>query len=231
MPSVRLGFKPSPKSRGYPRERALGGLGSVGGQVTAMQAMIYPVGLRLQGLRCVVVGGGQEAARRALGLLRAGAVVDVIAAKLTPEIEALGEQVHLIVREYSSSDLDGAFLVILADRDAALAERVAADASERRLPFCAIDQPDHCTFINLAVAREGSLIVAVSTSGQAPAFASRLKAEIRRVLRAANAGAFTDRLARLRSKLPPERRAESLRKLLDAVRLSGKLELPPVDHD
>jgi siroheme synthase-like protein len=192
---------------------------------------VFPVGLVLQGRQCVIVGEGKEAVRRALDLLGVGASVLVITRHATRDLQSLAQDtgVSLIQREYRSGDLEGASLAILVNRDDSLAHRMAIEAAALRLPFCAIDQPDRCSFVHLAVARRGSLMVAVSTSGKAPALATRLKTELERLLEAANAAGFIEQLAGLRERVPVELRSRLLHRLMRKVKLTGTLELPCLD--
>ena len=186
---------------------------------------VFPVGLVLQGRQCVIVGGGEEAVHRARALLEAGASVHVITPHRTGDLLALAqlENVSLIQRDYQTGDLEGASLAILVNRDEGLARRMATEAVALRLPFCAID--------HLAVARCGSLMVAVSTSGKAPALAARLKAELGRLLDSADAGGFVEQLAGLRERVPVDIRGKLLRRLMRKVHLTGDLKLPGLDSE
>jgi siroheme synthase-like protein len=192
---------------------------------------VFPIGLVLQDRRCVIVGEGKEAVRRTLDLLGAGASVLIITPHATRDLQSLAQRtgVSLIQRAYRSGDLEGASLAILVNRDDSLAHRMATEAAALRLPFCAIDQPARCSFVHLSVARSGSLMVAVSTSGKAPALAARLKAELERLLEAANAAGFIEQVASLRERVPVELRSKLLQGLMRKVRLTGTLELPYLD--
>jgi siroheme synthase (precorrin-2 oxidase/ferrochelatase) len=171
-------------------------------------ASVFPVGLILKGKRCVVVGDGAEAAQRAAALTEMGAEV------------LLTHGADFVER-----DLDGAWLAVLVNRDAELAGRVSRAAGERRVFFCAIDQPEFSSFSHLAIARAGDVLVAISTSGKAPALASRLRQELERVFEAAGLAAFAGKLSALRERLPPGERLARLSRAVEHVRF-GALELP-----
>ncbi len=134
----------------------------------------YPVALDLEGRRCVVVGGGTVAEHKVRGLLDAGASVTVVAAALTPGLEAAGE-VTLVRRPYTAGDLEGAFLAIAATDDKATNAAVFAEASERGVLCNAVDDVEHCHFAAPSIVRRGDLTISVSTSGKAPALARRLR--------------------------------------------------------
>jgi siroheme synthase-like protein len=154
-----------------------------------------------------VIGGGEDAGTRARSLGEAGARVRV-------------------VQEFVEADLDGIWLAVLTDTDAALAERAFRAANERRVFFCAVDQPDFCTFSHVALARSGDLTVAVSTNGKAPAVSRRIREELERLLSQANVGGFVARLAALRERTPPPQRRTLLGAAARELRFTGKIEVP-----
>jgi siroheme synthase-like protein len=134
----------------------------------------YPVALELSGRRCVVVGGGGEAERKARALLEAEADVVVIAPAVTDGLGDLirrGELTH-VTRSYERGDLAGAFLVIAAAGDRAV---VFAEAEAERVLCNAVDDVEHCHFAVPSIVRRGELLLAISTGGRAPALAKRLR--------------------------------------------------------
>ncbi|MCZ2156180.1 MAG: bifunctional precorrin-2 dehydrogenase/sirohydrochlorin ferrochelatase [Bryobacterales bacterium] len=136
----------------------------------------FPVLLNLEGRRCLVIGGGLAAAEKALGLSAAGARVTVLASSI---VEELGEAVMLghvvwVRRDYRPGDLDGYFLVV-ATTGSEQNEAIFVEAEERGVLMNALDDPRHCRFIFPSVHRQGDLVLAVSTSGVAPALAVRLR--------------------------------------------------------
>ena len=140
----------------------------------------YPIFMDMEGADVLVVGGGAVAHRKIEALLECGARVRVVGRKLHPGLERLlaGGRLRLIGAEFRPSHLDGARLVIAATDDREANRRVSLAARERNLPVNAVDQPADCTFIVPAVVRRGPLTIAVSTSGNSPALASRIRRQI-----------------------------------------------------
>ncbi|MGH8998169.1 MAG: precorrin-2 dehydrogenase/sirohydrochlorin ferrochelatase family protein [Acidimicrobiia bacterium] len=135
----------------------------------------YPIVLELAGRRCVVVGGGSEAERKARALLDAGASVLVVAADVTPGLAELERQGQLTrqARSYRRGDLDGTFLVVSCEPEHNAA--VFAHAEAAGVLCNAVDDVPHCHFAAPSVLRRGDLVVAVSTGGRAPALSKRLR--------------------------------------------------------
>lgn len=144
----------------------------------------YPVYLSLAERLVVVKGGGPVAERKVDGLLRCGARVRVVAPELTPELARLAEngEIDHLARPYRPGDLEGAALVLAEPGDQASDAEFFAEAEGRGIFANVEDDLDHCSFIMPAVVRRGDLVVAISTSGRAPAMAVRLRERLEREL-------------------------------------------------
>ncbi|HUH12126.1 MAG TPA: bifunctional precorrin-2 dehydrogenase/sirohydrochlorin ferrochelatase [Longimicrobiales bacterium] len=137
----------------------------------------YPICLRLQGRPVLLVGGGLIAEGRALQLLEAGALPRMVAPGVTPALRRLAEEGRLewVEREYASGDVRGHHVVFVATDDEQVSQRVAEEARALGIWVNAADLPDLCDFTLPSVGRRGPIVVAVSTSGQAPALARHLR--------------------------------------------------------
>ncbi len=139
-----------------------------------------PIFLDVTGRECVVVGGGEVAARKVESLLEAGARVSVVSPRLSPSMEAIvarGVVTH-IARNYARGDIRGCVLVYAATDDPKLDRELAAEARALGIPINVVDVPELCTFIAPAVVKRGALQIAISTAGASPAFAARLRREL-----------------------------------------------------
>lgn len=130
-----------------------------------MTPAYFPVCLDLRARRCLVVGSGDEAARKAAMLECAGAAVVRLA-------DVAGAPVPL----------DGLALVVIAGVPLDLATSLSRRCQERFIPVNVVDEPALCSFIMPAVVRRGPLTVAISTGGQSPLLAKLLRLAIDRWL-------------------------------------------------
>ena len=136
----------------------------------------YPVTLLVAGRHCLVVGAGPIAARKATGLLAAGAVVTVVAPDVSAAMEALaGDALSIQRRPYRPGEAADYRLVLTATGDPAVDGAVSADAEAAGVWVNAADDPAHCSFYLPALSRRGPVSVAVSTDGTSPALASWLR--------------------------------------------------------
>jgi precorrin-2 dehydrogenase / sirohydrochlorin ferrochelatase len=142
----------------------------------------YPVYIELRGQPCIVVGGGNLAEEKVLGLLAVQAKVTVISVSLTSSLRQLVDerQITMISRASQPGDLTGAFMVICATDQAEINHQVWEEAAANRQLINVVDDTSHCNFIAPAVLRNGDLTIAISTGGNAPALAVRLKQRLQK---------------------------------------------------
>jgi precorrin-2 dehydrogenase/sirohydrochlorin ferrochelatase len=138
---------------------------------------MFPIFLDLAGRLCVVIGAGVVAEQKIRGLVAAGARLRVIAPHATPYIERLARARKLAWqnRKFAAGDLDGALLVVAATNSPATHAKIYREARRRNILCNVVDVPPECDFYYPAVVRRGSLQIAISTSGQSPALAQRLR--------------------------------------------------------
>jgi len=140
----------------------------------------YPVFLDIAGKPVIVIGGGNIAHQKVVGLIQAGAEVTVVSPELNPEMASLEKagRFRHVERDYEPGDLEGYILAFVATDDRSVNATVAAEGKERRVWVNAVDDPPYCDFIMPGIAQQGDLIVAISTSGTSPAMARKMREEI-----------------------------------------------------
>lgn len=143
---------------------------------------LFPLMLKLAGRKCVVVGGGKVARAKTKGLLDCGAQVTVVSPKAERQIRAAADTGELVWRRklFSSRDLTGAFLVIAATDSPTINATVFRFCQARNILCNSVDDPAHCDFYYPAVVRRGPLLISVSTTGNSPALAARLRRQLAR---------------------------------------------------
>jgi len=143
----------------------------------------YPVNLLVAGKRCLVVGGGEVAVRKARGLLDCGAQVTVVAPTLSPGLDELAAHVPdaaLTVqrRRYRQGEAAGYWFVVAATDDAGVNGAVYGDGEKAGVWVNAADDPASCSATLPSVMRRGPLQVAISTGGHSPALAAWLRSHV-----------------------------------------------------
>jgi len=188
-----------------------------------------PILVDLDGRPCLVVGGGDVAARKVEMLLGVGARPRVVATRVgvrLEEIAAAAPAVTIERRPYRTADLEGAALAFAATDDPALQDAIARDARAAGVWLNAVDEPERCSFVMPAVLDRAPLVVAVSTSGASPALARRIRDDVAAAL-GPEYDAALEHLAGLRIRFAPGReRQEAFLRLVD-----GGLVEALRDHD
>ncbi len=139
-----------------------------------------PLNINLQGRKCLIIGGGVVALRKAKLMLGYGAVVTVVSPYLVKELQELinERQIAYLADIYRPAYLQQKFIVICATDDPQVNRSAAAACRERGILVNSVSEPENCTIFFPAQFRKGALSIAVSTDGSSPALARRLKNEL-----------------------------------------------------
>jgi len=192
---------------------------------------LFPIFLKLEGRKCLVVGAGKIGESKIRSLLVSKANLHVVAPWATPTVTAWDRAgvLRWTAREFHASDLDGIFLVVAATSIVAVNDEVYREAQSRGTLSNVVDVPDRCDFYYPAVVRRGDLQVAISTGGKSPALAQKLRREFEQQLTPLYAG-WLERLGSFRRELcarplgPEKRRA-----LLHAAAKRGPIADPTLE--
>lgn len=142
---------------------------------------IFPISLKLQQQRCLIVGGGHIAYRKAVLLQKAGAVISVIA----PEIEAaLLEIIQATAGQYVQAPFNPEIplrsyrLVIAATDDAAINRQVFEACEAENVLVNSVDDPPHCRFMVPAIVDRSPLLISVATNGASPVLSRQIRTQL-----------------------------------------------------
>jgi uroporphyrin-III C-methyltransferase / precorrin-2 dehydrogenase / sirohydrochlorin ferrochelatase len=163
---------------------------------------LLPIFVKMEGRRVLLVGAGTVALEKVTSLLRTGARITVVAPAAKAEICALEAErrLELVRRAFKAADLDGQEMVIAATDVAEVNAAVYRAAAERGVWCNSVDDIPNCDFFFGAVVRRGELQIAISTAGESPAYAQRLRKEIDGRL-AADAGEWLARMGETRREI------------------------------
>jgi precorrin-2 dehydrogenase/sirohydrochlorin ferrochelatase len=138
--------------------------------------------MKLAGKQCLVVGAGKVGEPKIGGLIDTGARIHVVAISASDLVRewAGARKIELELRPFSSGDLDGKFLAVVATASRSLNELVYREAQQRGVLCNVVDVPELCDFFYPAVVRRGDLQIAISTAGQSPSLAQKLRKQLER---------------------------------------------------
>lgn len=143
---------------------------------------LFPMFLKLEGKRCLVVGAGKVGEPKIVSLIEAGARLHVVALEASEGVREFAKEgkIALELRAFETNDLDDIFLAVVATSSRDLNESIYAEAQRSGILCNVVDLPDLCDFYYPAVVRRGDLQIAISTSGQSPSLAQKLRQQLER---------------------------------------------------
>ena len=152
-------------------------------QILETENKLFPLFVKLERLRLLLVGGGKVGLEKLQAVLlnSPATAVTIVAPEISELIRELAAHhpgVVLHERPYRSTDLENADLVIVAVNDRAVSETIARETKAAGILVNVADTPDLCDFYLSSVIRKGHLKIAISTNGKSPTIAKRLKEEI-----------------------------------------------------
>ncbi|PCI76156.1 MAG: uroporphyrinogen-III C-methyltransferase [SAR86 cluster bacterium] len=138
---------------------------------------LLPIFLNIRDKKCVVVGGGGVAFRKATLLLRAGADLSIVAPSVSDELRNLcaAHDCTIIERKFEEADLSDAAIVVAATDDLQTNEQVSVISSALNIPVNVVDQPHLCSFIMPSIVDRSPVVVAISSGGSSPILTRKLK--------------------------------------------------------
>src|SRR5580704_6112798 len=138
--------------------------------------------VKLDGRQVLVVGAGRVGEPKIRGLLPTGARIRVVAYEATEVVRQWADNGEIAFEErgFVLSDLDDAFLVVVATSSRETNELIFLEAQSRGILCNVVDVPEQCDFYYPAVVRRGDLQIAISTSGQSPSLAQKLRQQLER---------------------------------------------------
>ena len=161
-----------------------------------------PIFMNIRNKPCLVIGGGQVAARKVYLLHRAGGNVTIIAPKLCDELQrwaASGDIKHL-PRVFQEADIQGQSMVIAATNKADINTKVSQVAKSMGIPVNVVDQPGLGSFIMPSIIDRTPVQIAISTGGASPVLARLLRARLETFI-PAGYGRLAELLERFRERV------------------------------
>lgn len=143
---------------------------------------LFPMFMKLAGKQCLVVGAGRVGEPKIAGLIDTGALIQVVAIEASNKVREWADagKLALALRPFAPDDLDGKFLAVIATGSNGLNQFIHREAEQRGVLCNVVDVPEYCDFFYPAVVHRGDLQIAVSTAGQSPSLAQKLRQQLER---------------------------------------------------
>ncbi len=183
-----------------------------------------PLFVDLKNRPCLVVGGGEIAARKANLLLKAQANVTLVAPSISASTQALvdSKDVAWVNTEFSSNLMDGCSLVIAATDNEQVNRDVYYHAKQRNIWVNVADCPELCDFILPSILDRSPIVVAVSSGGTSPILARQLRTRLETLI-PPTYGKLAELVGRYRSAVQTKLPKLSMRRRFWESILQGKV--------
>jgi siroheme synthase-like protein len=141
---------------------------------------LFPVFLKLENFRVLIVGGGKVALEKIRAILYNSpeTQLSIVAAAVSVEVYdflKVYPKVRVHVREYEHSDLDDVDILIVAINDHQKSIAIKEEATRRKILANVADKPAQCDFYLGSIVQKGHVKIAVSTNGKSPTMAKRIR--------------------------------------------------------
>lgn len=149
-------------------------------QIYSGENNLFPVFLKLEQLKLLIVGGRNVAIEKLNAVLHNAPQthITIVAEQIADELLQRVHQVSTIQlhqRSYQIDDLSNIDIVITAVNNMVLSEQIKKDANTRGILVNTADKPELCDFYLASIVQKGNLKIAISTNGKSPTLAKRLK--------------------------------------------------------
>lgn len=149
----------------------------------------FPLYIDLEQKECIVIGGGRVAEGKVRQLRSFGARVCVISPEVTAPLQKMAErgEIHWLCARFPIGEewkkmLADSTLVVAATNHNDVNRQVSESCRQAGVPVNVVDVKELCTFFFPAIVRQGDVVVGISTSGQSPALAARIRRELEPVI-------------------------------------------------
>lgn len=197
---------------------------------------LFPVFIKLENLRLLLVGGGNVGLEKLRAILQNSprTVITLVAPSVITPVRELAAQhptIRILERPFHPHDLEYADIVIVAVNDKAVSATVAHAAKEKGLLVNVADTPDLCDFYLSSIVKKGDLKIAISTNGKSPTIAKRMKDELNKMI-PEEIGSVLDNMPAIRQNINGDfqekvRQLNELTKVLAAKQANPALLHPP----
>lgn len=145
-----------------------------------MSNTLFPVFLKTETAKFLIVGGGNVGLEKTETLLKQNPEINLIlvATYFHPKLEEIINQNENIIfheRAFETTDLENKDFVIIATDNSEVNHNVRELAKAKGIKVNAADQPDLCDFYLGSIVNKGNLKIAISTNGKSPVLAKRLR--------------------------------------------------------
>ena len=143
--------------------------------------MFYPINLKLDDMKIVIIGGGKVAYRKCMNFLAFNKKVKVISQDFIEEFEEIKDQIEMIKDSYDEKYIKDDFVVVAATNNKEVNHKIGIYCRQYNKLVNVVDDKDLSNFTVPSFVKRGDLLLSVSTGGKSPSLSSKIRKDLEEV--------------------------------------------------
>ena len=143
--------------------------------------MFYPINLKIDDMKIVIIGGGKVAYRKCMNFLAFNKKVLVVSKEFVKEFEEIKEQVEIVKGAYNEKYIKDAFVVVAATNNKEVNHQIGTYCRQHNKLVNVVDDKDLSNFTVPSFVKRGDLLLSVSTGGKSPSLSSKIRKDLEEV--------------------------------------------------
>ena len=143
--------------------------------------MFYPINLKIDDMKIVIIGGGKVAYRKCMNFLAFNKKVLVVSKEFVKEFEEIKEQVEIVKGAYNEKYIKDAFVVVAATNNKEVNHKIGIYCRQYNKLVNVVDDKDLSNFTVPSFVKRGDLLLSVSTGGKSPSLSRKIRKDLEEV--------------------------------------------------
>lgn len=143
--------------------------------------MFYPINLKIDDMKIVIIGGGKVAYRKCMNFLAFNKKVLVVSKEFVKEFEEIKEQVEIVKGAYNEKYIKDAFVVVAATNNKEVNHQIGTYCRQHNKLVNVVDDKELSNFTVPSFVKRGDLLLSVSTGGKSPSLSRKIRKDLEEV--------------------------------------------------
>ena len=143
--------------------------------------MFYPINLKIDDMKIVIIGGGKVAYRKCMNFLAFNKKIKVISQDFIEEFEEIKDQIEMIKDSYDEKYIKDDFVVVAATNNKEVNHKIGIYCRQYNKLVNVVDDKDLSNFTVPSFVKRGDLLLSVSTGGKSPSLSSKIRKDLEEV--------------------------------------------------
>ena len=140
--------------------------------------MFYPINLKIDDMKIVIIGGGKVAYRKCMNFLAFNKKVKVISQDFIEEFEEIKDKIEMIKDDYDETYIVDSFIVIAATNNKQINYNIGKYCRQHGKLVNVVDNQELSNFIVPSYVKRGDLLISISTGGKSPSLSAKIRKEL-----------------------------------------------------